>query len=246
MSDLEELKRLAREATPGGWHVGRVYKKCSRDHGARWHGGPDCVYEEFGRDTVYDAEGTSLYADSGEGVVSGCPDGASISEPNARYMAAANPTAVLALIERVEMLELDNSQLKRDNQYLERDQEAMQAARDALRERVASLMQRVERAEAQIDAASLSLNRQPGETLEQAAERAMDEVAGLLERAVELERFASGFAETVDHDLRAIEQRGKGGMQVTPTGDFASAPTSVQVRLAWWSERAKEALKEGK
>jgi len=106
--EMQELKRLAESATPGEWRIGRVYRKCSRDHGSPFgggHGGPDCVYEEFGRDTVYDAEGTSLYADSGAEVVGGCPDGASISEPNARYIAAANPAVVLALIARIEDLE---------------------------------------------------------------------------------------------------------------------------------------------
>lgn len=242
MSDLEELKRLAQAATPGGWHVGRVYRKCSRDHGkgTSGHGGPDCVYEEFGRDTVYDAEGTSIYADSGEGVVSGCPDGASISEPNARYMAAANPAAVLALIERVAEAE------RRANVAFGWNTQNCPTATQAVLESIAlrtpmpdaaklEAFAKGDRARASEDGQRIALN-----------ERIKEARAPLLARLTALERFVSQFAKAVTDDLRAIEQRGKGGMQVTPAGDFVSAPPSVQVRLRWWAERAKEALATGK
>jgi hypothetical protein len=68
--DIEKLKRLAESATPGPWVVGACYAD----------NGQVTVYG------IYNQEGRDVFSEDG------------ISEPDADYIAAANPAAVLELI----------------------------------------------------------------------------------------------------------------------------------------------------
>lgn len=74
MIDLEELKRLARDATPGPWST-----------------------KEYGPDHL-----EVLLPNGFSRIIS---DPTVVTDYDARYIAAANPAAVLALIERVEKAE---------------------------------------------------------------------------------------------------------------------------------------------
>lgn len=75
--DIEKLKRLAESATPGPWVVG-------------------ACYADNGQVTAY-----GIYYQEGRGVFSEV----GISEPDADYIAAANPAAILELIRQMECLE---------------------------------------------------------------------------------------------------------------------------------------------
>jgi hypothetical protein len=110
VNDLEELKRLAQEATPGPWYAGEK---------ERWQ----MADGRFIRTSV-DKSGTALVL---------------VGNSNADFIAAANPAAVLALIERVETLEWNYAQTVRDNQHLERDIETMTWERDQAKARVSQI-----------------------------------------------------------------------------------------------------------
>ena len=96
-----ELKRLADAATPGPWFVGYWGGRCRLDHR---HGTPACQYD-YSKSETYSSEGTSIAASEvGRVVVRSGYDGAEIDEADARYIAAANPAAVLDLLAENERL----------------------------------------------------------------------------------------------------------------------------------------------
>ncbi len=58
--------------------------------------------------------------------------------------------------------------------------------------------------------------------------------------AWELTIIKEEFDRTVEH----FENKGKGGQQVTFTGDFCAVGPSVVSRMRWWSRRWSKALKK--
>lgn len=83
MTDLTELRRLAESATPGPWYQGSNYSAVTADV-------PQDVDHKVCRgfkDPEYD--GRYLLCES------------VVHQPTAAYIAAANPTAILALLDRL-------------------------------------------------------------------------------------------------------------------------------------------------
>lgn len=80
----QELRRLAEEATPGEWGYDGSYVCTSRN------------------------EDGTVYVESWN-PVSDC-----LLTKNAKYIAAANPAAILSLLDDIERLERDNSSLRQD------------------------------------------------------------------------------------------------------------------------------------
>lgn len=96
-----ELRRLAVEATAGPWFVGYWGGRCLLDHK---HGTPACQFTHA-RTDGWSAEGTNIAADAvGRLVVRNGYDGAEIDEPDARFIAAANPATVLDLLNELAAL----------------------------------------------------------------------------------------------------------------------------------------------
>lgn len=95
-----ELKRLAEAATKGPWFVGHWYGRCLVDHK---HGGPNCRYTFDRPAEIWQPEGTGISSrEPGRVVVRNGYDGAEIDETDARFIAAANPAAVLDLLKEHE------------------------------------------------------------------------------------------------------------------------------------------------
>jgi len=87
-ADLAKLESLAREATPGPWHeFGLSVVSCDVPQDVDHK-----IYRGFNKP---DYDGKFLLCES------------VVHEPTLAYIAAANPAAVLALIERVRKLEVD-------------------------------------------------------------------------------------------------------------------------------------------
>lgn len=112
MSDLERLREFAEAATPGPWSwfgnvdVRQIYL-ATRDRGRlfimgfkRW--GMQRAQPEFRNDSecvMYPASELAIKEVDYRG------DIADINNPDARFIAAADPTTVLALLDRIEELE---------------------------------------------------------------------------------------------------------------------------------------------
>lgn len=101
-TERAELKRLAEAATPGPWFVGNWFGRCLIDHK---HNVRDCRYTYDSAAEDYRPEGTGISSRTpGRGVVRSGYDGAEIDESDARFIAAANPAAVLDLLAENERL----------------------------------------------------------------------------------------------------------------------------------------------
>lgn len=94
--DIAALRKAAQEATPGPW------ERSARPSGPFWHissdytvGGERCV---SGKQAVAAVHATNKRV---------TPVYAAMFEANARHIAAANPAAILALLDRLEQAEKD-------------------------------------------------------------------------------------------------------------------------------------------
>lgn len=103
--ELLELERLAKNATRGKWRTGYAFGQCFLNHE---HGRQKCEYQLTGygesADISIDAPLMSAY-DCAATIVNCNETGDVPSTNDVAYIVAAQPSAVLALIERIRHLE---------------------------------------------------------------------------------------------------------------------------------------------
>lgn len=118
--ELNELRKIAEAATPGPWK-------------AETH----CAYTEDKYHAVYsvDAGDSPVISQLGCGC---CDVGLEVSKPDAAFVAAFNPEAVLALLSRLEQAEQDRDKLR--NRL-----DAMRRQRDGYRNQLRKAEQQVTR-----------------------------------------------------------------------------------------------------
>lgn len=123
MEDLNELRKIAEQATPGPWK-------------AETH----CAYTEDKYHAVYsvDAGDSPVISQLGCGC---CDVGLEVSKPDAAFVTAFNPDTVLALLNRLE-------QAERDRVKLRHRLDAMRRQRDGYRHQLRKTEQRVARVRA--------------------------------------------------------------------------------------------------
>ena len=110
MTDAEkELRRLAQAATPGPWFAGAWSGQCHINHGGIHPGPPGCKYDYV----KTEAYGFVSADAPGMSVVSETKNGTQMAARDKGFIAAANPAAVLALLDRIEALEKEVTQSER-------------------------------------------------------------------------------------------------------------------------------------
>lgn len=139
--DTEELKRLADAATKGPWTTDgfRIYSPSEQVPHA--DGSIPSVASAWPHESRFQCDAGRVLLKSGT------------DADNARFIAAANPAAVLALLQRLEDATWNSDHAQRDNQILERDAETMKWERDNAKNEAAALLERVRRLEKAIDTA---------------------------------------------------------------------------------------------
>jgi hypothetical protein len=111
-SERAALRRLAMAATAGPWRIGCPVFRCVLDHGpGNHHGGPDCRYTF----QAWDTDTTSISVAANLGPHDTSPDNIGVAgmwdyeqggirnEQDAHYIAAANPAAILALLNEFDL-----------------------------------------------------------------------------------------------------------------------------------------------
>ena len=102
MTDAEkELRRLAQKATPGPWFAGAWSGQCHINHGGIHPGPPACRYDYL----KTEAYGFVSAEQPGVTIIAETTNGVSMAGRDKGFIAAANPAAVLALLDRIEALE---------------------------------------------------------------------------------------------------------------------------------------------
>ena len=115
---LAELRRLAEAATPGPWYL----------DGPWWYGDDDSAYcistaEDAGRIAVTIAPPRYIFGGERE-----------VRDANARFIAAANPAVVLALLDRLAHMREARDNARAEVERLAGEQEVLSAAVDRVRE----------------------------------------------------------------------------------------------------------------
>lgn len=106
MTDIKELRRLAESATQGGWLYGRWGGHCTIKHvGTHLHHGPNhptdpCIYTP-----VFSAEYGGIAHKDGSMIVDINYDQLVISDQDSAYIAYANPSAILSLLDKIDAQE---------------------------------------------------------------------------------------------------------------------------------------------
>ena len=105
--EMKRLEELAKKATPGPWFAGAWSGRCHVNHGGIHPGPPACRYDYL----KTEAYGYVSAEQPGVSIVDNTTNGTAMAARDKGFVAAANPAAVLALLDRIEALEKQNTEL---------------------------------------------------------------------------------------------------------------------------------------